>query len=111
MTTPRRGARTTAHPTGSARSGPPPNRPAPPAPPAQPAWRNWLLVAGLLVTLALFLLPGGRAHQQVGYSQLKSDLAAGQVGAVAIGPDGSISGQLANGTSFTSSYPVGLPDP
>jgi len=68
-------------------------------------------VTGLLMTLALFLLPFGPTVQQVGYSQLKSDITAGQVSSVAIGPDGSISGKLTNGTSFTSSYPVGLQDP
>ena len=70
-----------------------------------------MLVAGLLVTLALFLVPVGPTVQQVGYSQLKIDIAAGQVASVAIGPDGSISGKLKNGTSFTSSYLVGLQDP
>jgi hypothetical protein len=45
------------HLTGTARSGPPPNRPPSPAPPPPPAWRNWLLIGGLLVTVALFLLP------------------------------------------------------
>jgi cell division protease FtsH len=101
------------HLTGSARSGPPPDRPAAPAPPPPPRWRNWLLVAGFLLTVALFLLPIPTLSnvKQLSYSQLKSDIAAGQVASVALGPDGSVSGQLTNGTKFTSSYPVGLPDP
>jgi 3-hydroxyisobutyrate dehydrogenase-like beta-hydroxyacid dehydrogenase len=33
------------------------------------------------------------------------------VRAVAIGPDGDISGTLTNGTAFTSSYPTGIQDP
>jgi cell division protease FtsH len=111
MITMRAGRWSAAHRTGSARSGPPPDRMGPPAPPAPPRWRNWLLVTGLLLTLALFVLPVGPTVQQVGYSQLKSDIAAGQVTSVAIGPDGSISGKLKNGSSFTSSYPVGLQDP
>jgi cell division protease FtsH len=45
------------HLTGTARSGPPPDRPPSPAPPPPPAWRNWLLIGGLLVTVALSLLP------------------------------------------------------
>jgi cell division protease FtsH len=103
--------RSGVHQTGPAKSGPPPDRPTPPAPPPPPKWRNWLLIAGLLLTLALFLLPGGQKVQQIDYSKLKSDIAAGQVSSVAIGPDGNISGKLTNGTSFTSSYPVGLQDP
>jgi cell division protease FtsH len=101
------------HPTGSARSGPPPDRPVASAPPPPSRWRNGLLVIGLLLTAALFLLPipTSRNVEQLGYSQLKSDIAAGQVASVALGPDGSVSGQLTNGTKFTSSYPVDLQDP
>jgi cell division protease FtsH len=101
------------HHSNQAKSGPPPDRPPTPAPPTPPAWRNWLLVAGLLVTVVLFLLPVPTAHkvQQLSYSQLKSDIAAGQVAAVALGADGSVSGKLTNGTRFTSSYPTSLQDP
>jgi cell division protease FtsH len=105
----------TVHQTGTAKSPAPPDRPPAPAPPPPPPpkWRNWLLVAGLLLTVALFLLPvptSGKT-EQLNYTQLKSDLAAGKVASVALGPDGSVSGKLTNGTSFTSSYPVGLQDP
>jgi cell division protease FtsH len=101
------------HRTGSAKSGPAPDRPVAPAPPPPPTWRRWLLVAGVLVTAALFVLPippTGKVTQ-LSYSQLKTDVAAGQVSSVALGSDGSISGKLTNGTSFTSSYPLGLQDP
>jgi cell division protease FtsH len=101
------------HLTGTARPGPPPDRPPSPAPPPPPAWRNWLLILGLLLTVALFLLPvptGGKV-EQLDYSQLKSDIAAGQVQSVKIGPDGGVSGKLTNGTKFTSSYPINLQDP
>ncbi|TCN41647.1 peptidase M41-like protein [Kribbella orskensis] len=57
-----------------------------------------------------FLLPR-HSVEQVGHSQLKSDIAAGQVSSVAIGPDGNVSGKLSSGTSSTSSCPVGLQDP
>jgi cell division protease FtsH len=66
-----------------------------------------------MLTVALFLLPiptSGNV-EQLGYSQLKSDIAAGQVASVALGSDGSVSGQLTNGTKFISSYPVDLQDP
>ena len=63
--------------------------------------------------MALFLLPTPTVGkvEQLSYSQLKSDIAAGQVKSVALGPDGGISGTLANGTKFTSSYPTSLQDP
>jgi len=104
---------TIRHETGPARSGPPPDRPPSPAPPPPPRWRSWLLPIGLLLTVALFLLPvptSGKV-EQLSYSQLKSDIAAGQIRSVALGPDGSITGKLTNGTSFTSSYPTNLQDP
>jgi cell division protease FtsH len=101
------------HLTGTARSGPPPDRPPGPAAPPPPRWRNWLLVVGLLVTVVLFLLPvpsSGKV-EQLSYSQLKSDVAAGKVASVALGPDGDISGKLTSGTEFSSSYPTSLQDP
>jgi cell division protease FtsH len=103
----------TRHRTGTARSGPPPDRPPTPAPPTPPVWRSWLLIAGLALTVVLFLLPVPTAHkvEQLGYSQLKGDIAAGQVASVALGADGSVSGKLTNGTRFTSSFPIGLQDP
>jgi cell division protease FtsH len=99
------------HRTEPAKSGPPPDRPSGKA--APPWWRNWLLLAGVVLTVALFLLPASNSGkvQQLSYSGLKSDIAAGQVASVALGPDGSSSGKLTNGTMFTSSYPVSLQDP
>jgi cell division protease FtsH len=101
------------HLTGPARSGPPPDRPSSPAPPPPPRWRNWLLPLGLLVTVALLLVPVPTSGKpvQLSYSQLKGDLAAGQVRSVSLGPDGAISGKLTDGTKFTSSYPTSLQDP
>ena len=100
------------HRTEPARSGSPPDR-APNQAPPPPRWRNWLLVAGLLLTVALFLLPFPTSGnvQQLSYTQLKADIRAGQVASVALGPDGNVSGKLTNGTKFTSSYPVSLQDP
>ncbi|HEX6405050.1 MAG TPA: ATP-dependent zinc metalloprotease FtsH [Pseudonocardiaceae bacterium] len=68
---------------------------------------------GILLTAVLFLVPIPTSSNvtQLSYSQLKSDIAAGQVASVALSPDGSVSGQLTNGTKFTSSYPVDLHDP
>jgi cell division protease FtsH len=113
MITTMRAGRRDQHETGTARSGPPPDRPPSPAPPPPPRWRRWLLPIGLLLTVALFLLPVPTAGkvEQLSYSQLKSDIAAGQVASVALGPDGNISGKLTNGTQFTSSYPTNLQDP
>jgi cell division protease FtsH len=103
----------TRHRTDTARSGPPPDRPPSPAPPPPPVWRNWLLIAGLLLTVVLFLLPlpTTAKAEQLSYSQLKSDIAAGEVKSVALGSDGGVFGTLTNGTRFTSSYPTAIQDP
>jgi cell division protease FtsH len=72
------------------------------------------VTGAVLVALALFQLSFGSSSgnsQQLSYTQLKTDLTANQVRSVAIGPDGTISGTLTNGTTFTSSYPVGIQDP
>jgi cell division protease FtsH len=113
MITTMRAGRRDQHETGTARSGPPSDRPPSPAPPPPPRWRSWLLIVGLIVTVALFLVPLPTAGkvEQLSYSQLKSDIRAGQVTSVAIGPDGNISGKLKDGTQFESSYPTNLQDP
>jgi cell division protease FtsH len=113
MITTMRAGRRDQHETGTARSGPPSDRPPSPAPPPPPAWRNWLLIVGLIVTVALFLVPLPTAGkvEQLSYSQLKSDIRAGQVQSVEIGSDGHIEGKLKDGTRFESSYPTNLQDP
>jgi cell division protease FtsH len=113
MSTTKRAGWWNRHETGSARSGPPPDRPPSPAPPPPPRWRSWLLPVGLLLSLVLLLLPiptSGRVDQ-LSYTQLKSEIRAGKVASVAVGPDGHIEGELKGGTKFESSYPTNLEDP
>ena len=70
---------------------------------------------GLLITLALLLIPGRMEQGRVttlDYSpDLKDKIAAGQVQSVEIGSDGHIEGKLKDGTRFESSYPTNLQDP
>jgi cell division protease FtsH len=72
-----------------------------------------VLLAGVIVTLALFFLPIGSSGsgEHLTYSQVKTDVTDNKVRAVAIGPDGNMSGTLTSGTTFTSSYPIGIQDP
>jgi cell division protease FtsH len=103
------------HPSNKAKSGPPPDRPPSQAPPPPPRWRSWLPLLGLLITMALLLIPGRMGQGQVtnlDYSPaLKDKIAAGQVQSVEIGSDGHIEGKLKDGTRFESSYPTNLQDP
>jgi cell division protease FtsH len=103
------------HPSNKAKSGPPPDRPPSQAPPPPPRWRSWLPVVGLLLTMALLLIPGRMGQgpvTELDYAPaLKDKIAAGQVQSVEIGSDGRIEGKLKDGTRFESSYPTNLQDP
>jgi cell division protease FtsH len=103
------------HLSNTAKSGPPPDRPSGKAPPPPPRWRSWLPFLGLLITLALLLIPGRMGQSQavnLDYAPaLKDKIAADQVQSVEIGSDGHIQGKLKDGTRFTSSYPTNLQDP
>jgi len=103
------------HPSNKAKSGPPPDRPPSQAPPPPPRWRSWLPIVGLLLTMALLLIPGRMGESRItdlDYAPaLKDKIAAGQVQSVEIGSDGHIEGKLKDGTSFRSSYPTNLQDP
>jgi cell division protease FtsH len=102
------------HPSNTAKSGPPPDRPPSPAPPPPPRWRSWLLPIGLLLSLVLLLVPNqmeqGRVTDLTYAPELKDKIAAGQVKSVEIGSDGHIEGELKDGTKFESSYPTNLQD-
>jgi cell division protease FtsH len=79
---------------------------------AQPApWRRWLLpvalAAGFVVLLAV---PRGAAAHGVRltYSRFTTDVTAGTVRAVSIGPAGQVTGQLASGRPFSTTIPAVL---
>jgi cell division protease FtsH len=99
-----------AHPTTPAKSGPPRGQPPKPAPPPPPAWRNWLLVAGVVLTAFLLIFqPMSRAETQtLNYQpQLKDAINQGRVKSVSIADDGTITGTLTDGKNFRSRF---LPD-
>jgi cell division protease FtsH len=92
---------------------PPGDKPVGSAPPPPPAWRHWLWPVALLgVVLLYILLPGINVHTPVSlsYSQFTADVHAHKVKTVdfANGASGSntpVSGQLTNGTSYTTVIP------
>ncbi|HET9691746.1 MAG TPA: ATP-dependent zinc metalloprotease FtsH [Acidimicrobiales bacterium] len=106
--------RPTAHHSAPARSGPPTDRRPAPAPPPPPKWRPWLLVVGLLITIALFAfsgVSGGASPTQLSFSTFQDDVAANMVKTATIGSTGAVSGTLTNGTSYTSQIPTAINDP
>jgi cell division protease FtsH len=89
---------------------PPGDKPTPgKAPPPPPAWRHWLLPAGIIVALFLWIyLPAVHTAGQttLTYSQFLSDVGKGTVKTVTIAQSGGTStGTLTNGTNYTVVIP------
>jgi cell division protease FtsH len=89
---------------------PPGDKPAPGnPPPPPPAWRHWLLPAGILVALFLWIfLPAVHSAGQttLTYSQFLNDVSKHTVKTITIAqPGGTSSGTLTNGTDYTVVIP------
>jgi cell division protease FtsH len=92
---------------------PPGDKPVGSAPPPPPAWRHWLWPIGLLAVVLLYIfLPGinVRTPVSLSYTQFTADVHAHKIKTVdfANGASGSntpVSGQLTNGTSYTTVIP------
>jgi cell division protease FtsH len=89
---------------------PPGDKPAPGnPPPPPPAWRHWLLPAGILVALFLWIfLPAVHSAGQttLTYSQFLTDVSKHTVKTITIAqPGGTSSGMLTNGTDYTVVIP------
>src|ERR1700757_1630489 len=90
---------------------PPGDKPGPgaPPPPQPPAWRHWLLPAGILIALFLWIfLPAVHTAGQTSltYSQFLSDVTKHAVKTVTIAQSGGTSsGTLTNGTNYTVVIP------
>jgi cell division protease FtsH len=103
---------TVHHMTGSAKSGLPKDRPRPPVPPPPPPWRNWLLVAGLVVTAFLLFRPVPQESvQTVSYTDFIDKVNQEQVQTAVIDPDGAVTGTLKGGQNYESQIPTALQDP
>ncbi|HZQ79643.1 MAG TPA: ATP-dependent zinc metalloprotease FtsH [Acidimicrobiia bacterium] len=98
------------HLSGSARPGPPRDRPVPPAAPPPPKWRALVLVFGLVASLALLTRPTASKPHSFTYSALRQAVAADQVATASIDVNGHVSGTLKKGGHYTSQIPVALRD-
>jgi cell division protease FtsH len=90
-------------------AAPPPtgDKPAPTAPPGPPAWRHYLWPLAIILSILLFLVVPATQSQQVTitYSQFLKDVSAHKVKTVTIGTNGSASGTLTDGSSYTTVVP------
>ena len=98
------------HLSGSARPGPPRDRPIPPAAPPPPKWRALLLVLGLVASFALLTRPSVSKPKAFTYSALRQAVQSDQVATAAIDVNGHVSGTLKKGGRYTSQIPVALRD-
>src|SRR5437879_1611523 len=87
-------------------------RPRGPAPPPPPAWRNWLILLGFVITVALLLRPttASKPPVNLSYSQFVTDVQEGKVKTATIDANGAISGKLTDGKTYKSQIPVALQD-
>ncbi len=89
---------------------PPGDKPKPPSPPPPPpAWRHWLIPAGILVALFLWIwLPAVHSSSptSLNYTQFLNDVSAHMVKTITIAqPGGTSTGTLTNGTNYTVVIP------
>ena len=86
---------------------PPGDKPAPSAPPSPPRWRHWLWPAALMIALLLWLLLPTLHTNQVDltYSQFLSQVSSSQVKTVTLASNGSATGTLKNGKTYSTVIP------
>src|SRR5271156_514769 len=105
-------AHTIRHLTGTAKPGPPNDRPPAPAGPAPPRWRMWLLPVGIFITLLLFLIPhmSSTTTKSFTYSKFLSEVTSGDVRTASVNPGGAIAGTLKGGDDYTTQIPTAIAD-
>ena len=86
---------------------PPGDRPGSSAPPPPPAWRHWLWPAALMIALLLWVvLPTLHTNQvDLTYSQFLSQVSSSQVKTVTLASNGSATGTLKNGKTYSTVIP------
>src|SRR6266576_3164934 len=97
--------------TEHAKSDPSRTRRPPSAPPPPPAWRNWLLVLGLVVSMAILFWPqNGPSVSELSYTDFLSRVRSGEVSTATIDPSGAVTGGLKGGGDYTTQIPTALQD-
>jgi cell division protease FtsH len=97
--------------TKNASSPPTGTKPVPTAPEPPPAWRHWLWLIALVIFIGLFfVLPATRVSPSVTltYSKFVKDVSAKQIKTITIDSNGTASGKLKSGETFTTTIPVEL---
>ena len=100
------------HFTTSAKPGPAPETPSPPPKKPAPRWMHTVWLVGLLITLVLLFIPtrSSKAPTALHFSDWKTKLDAGEIKSATISQSGAVSGELNNGTKYTSRIPTAIKD-
>jgi cell division protease FtsH len=97
--------------TEHAKSGAGRDRPPPAAPPPPPAWRNWLLVAGIVLSVLILFWPqSAPGVTDLSYSEFLSRVRTGDVATAVIDPSGAVTGTLERGGDYATQIPTALQD-
>jgi cell division protease FtsH len=97
--------------TEHAKSGDARDRTRPAAPPPPPAWRNWLLVAGIVLSVLILFWPqSAPTVTELSYSEFLSRVRAGDVATAVIDPSGAVTGTLEQGGDYATQIPTALQD-
>ena len=94
--------------TKQASAPPTPGKGAPVAPPPPPPWRHYLWAIAFLIFIGLyFVLPATEIKGPVtlNYTQFLSDVSGHKVKTVTLATNGSASGTLSNGNTYTTAVP------
>ena len=72
----------------------------------------WLLPAGILITLLLFLIPhmSSTTTKNFTYSKFLSEVTSGDVRTASVNPGGALTGTLKGGDDYTSQIPTAIDD-
>jgi cell division protease FtsH len=103
----------TTHRSSPARPGPPNEPPKPGAkPPPPPRWLHTLWVVGLIATVTLLFLPRMSTTNPTSltYTDWLTKVDGNQVKTATIDPSGKVTGQLTNGSKYSSRIPTATPN-
>jgi cell division protease FtsH len=99
------------HRSSPAKSGPPTEPPKPPPPPPPPRWLHTVWIVGLILSLALLLLPHpSSSSTSLTYTDWRTRVDANQVKTATIDPSGKVTGQLLDGHKYSSRIPTAIRD-
>jgi cell division protease FtsH len=100
------------HRSSPARPGPPNEPPKPGAKPPPPRWLHTLWLVGLVLTVTLLFLPRMSTTNPTSltYSDWQTKVDGDQVKTATIDPSGKVTGQLKNGSKYSSRIPTATPN-